>query len=140
MYRVLKLYDVMVRQYPHLSVQWKDTTDEEDDPTDDLDDEEFTARQKMRKTMVDEKEKSEFFHHIFLMKDVPLMIQFVLYHQRAMRTSWGLRTPTSQRRLVVYILGFALHVVSAGQRRAKIQAGMGAWVLYCIRVINQKCR
>ena len=126
LYRVLKLYDVMVRQYPQLKVDWADGNEEEEETKDfdEEDDEEEIAAQREKTKLCDEKNKSDFFSQIFLMKDVPLMIQFVLYHRRAMRSSWCLKKKTREKhwkiiRLILKILG-GMYLCNPAEKRYDI--------------------
>jgi len=90
--KVVEVYDMLVKQYPYIEIQWKkvntnpdpDEEDEQVDPTEVL--------------KLEAQYKTKMFPYLFLLTILPKMLQYIYYNQACMNHFWGIRNPSRERR------------------------------------------
>jgi hypothetical protein len=92
---VVELYDMLVQQFPQLDIQWKKPSDE---PTYDEEEEDDPEAAEIARCAEDADNRTNIFPNLFLMGDLPSMMQYIYYNQACQRHMWGVEKKSRERR------------------------------------------
>jgi len=100
---IVELYDMLVKQYPYLAIEWVKPSDQ---PNYDEDEDFDPVEAEREQAMTDAKNRANLFCNLFLMDDLPKMMQYIYYNEACMRHGWGKAKESRERRasIIFHIL------------------------------------
>ena len=104
---VIELYDMLVMQYPRLDIEWVKPSDE---PTYDEEEVADPKAEEIKLKAEDATNRASLFCNLFLMDDLPKLMQFIYYNQACMNHTWGVKKESRERRakIIEHILSMSL--------------------------------